>query len=110
MEARDDLDNWSLLTPESVKSSAVCGDLVDPVTANLEESSCSPSIFLNANEKAGPRISLPMPLQKIIAEEINETDAADQLQISPTAEPSTAKVTFSVLSGRVECMCPITEP
>lgn len=101
MEVRDDLDDWSLLTPESVESSAVCGNLVDPVTTNLEESSRLPSIFLNANEKAGPVISLTSPLQKIVAAEINETDAADQLQISPITEPSTAKVTFSVLRGRV---------
>lgn len=92
MEVLDDSDNCSLLTPESVESSAVCGDFLDPVVANLEESSYLPSNYLKAIEKVGPSISLSSPLQKFVAAETSETDAADQLQIPANVEPSTAKV------------------
>ncbi|XP_057778168.1 DNA polymerase zeta catalytic subunit isoform X2 [Salvia miltiorrhiza] len=91
MEVFDDSDNWSLLTPESVESSAVCGDFLDPAAANLEESSYLPSNYSKAIEKVGPLISLKSPLQEFIAAETNETDAAYQLQLSANAEPSTAK-------------------
>lgn len=101
MEVRDDSDNWSLLTPDLVESSADRGDFVDPVAANLEESSYMPSNCLNANDKTGPVISLSSPLQKIVVAEINETDAANQLQVSANAELSIAKVTLSILWCRV---------
>lgn len=91
MEARDDSDNWSLLTPESVESSAVCGDFLDPAAANLEESN-----YLKASDQVGPLISLSSPLQKVDAAKTNETDAADQLQISGNTELSTAKVILSI--------------
>ncbi|XP_047961033.1 DNA polymerase zeta catalytic subunit isoform X1 [Salvia hispanica] len=91
IEVLDDSDNCSLLTPESVKSSAVCGDFLDPAAANLEESSYLPSNYLKAVEKDGPLISLSSSLQKFVAAETNETDAAKQLQLSANVEPSTAK-------------------
>ncbi|KAG6430350.1 hypothetical protein SASPL_108415 [Salvia splendens] len=91
IDVLDDSDNCSLLTPESVKSSAVCGDFLDPTAANLEESSYLPSNYLKAVEKDGPLISLSSPLQKFVAAETNETDAAKQLQLSANVEQSTAK-------------------
>ncbi|KAH6762547.1 recovery protein 3 [Perilla frutescens var. hirtella] len=91
MEVRDDSDTWPLLTPDSVESSAVCGDFLDPAAANLEESNYLPSNYLKASEKVGPSISLSSPLQKVDAAETDEFDAADQLQISGNVEPSTTK-------------------
>lgn len=91
MEVRDDSDNWSLLTPESVESAAVCGDFLDPAPANLEESN-----YLKASDQVGPLISLSSPLQKVDAAETNETDAADQLQISGSTELSTTKVILNI--------------
>lgn len=96
IEVLDDSDNCSLLTPESVTSSAVCGDFLDPVAANLEESSYLPSNYLKALEKDGPLISLSSPFQKFVAAETNETDAAKQLQLSANVEPSTAKVILNI--------------
>lgn len=99
----DDSDNCSLLTPESVKSSAVCGDFLDPAAANLEESSYLPSNYLKAVEKDGPLISLSSSLQKFVAAETNETDAAKQLQLSANVEPSTAKVILNIHCSK--CLC-----
>lgn len=101
MEVLDDPDNCSLLTPESVESSAVCGDFLDPEAANPEENSYLPSNYLKAIETVGPLISLSSPLQKLVAAETSETDAADQLQISANAEPSTAKVILIFMAQNV---------
>lgn len=96
MEVRNDSEKRSLLTPESVKSSTVCGDFVDSGIANLEESNHLPSNYLKANNKIESLMLSDSPFQKVDAAETNEIDAAGQLPISGTMGPSTAKVILKI--------------
>ncbi|KAI3448610.1 hypothetical protein Pfo_005275 [Paulownia fortunei] len=93
MEVRNEAESWSLLTPESIKSSTVCGDLVDSGIANLENSNHLPSKYLKASDRIGSLLLFDSPIQNVDAAGSNEIDAADQLQISGTVGPSTAKAT-----------------
>lgn len=92
MEVENNAESWPLLTPESIKSSEGCGDLVDDRIANLENSSHLPSKYLKASDKIGSLLLLDSVFQNADAAETNESDAADQLQVSVSMEPSSAKV------------------
>ncbi|KAL8028904.1 hypothetical protein ABFX02_14G193000 [Erythranthe guttata] len=93
MEVKNDAESWSHLTPESIKSSVGCADLVDAGIANLENSNPLPSKYFKASDTIGSSLLLDSPFQKVNASETNEIDAADQLQISGTMGPSNAKDT-----------------
>ncbi|KAK6143919.1 hypothetical protein DH2020_024267 [Rehmannia glutinosa] len=93
MEVRNETENWSLLTPESIESAKVCGDLVGSGIANLENNNDLPSKYLKASDRIGSLLSLGSPFQNVDARGTNDIDAADELQISCTMGPSTAKAT-----------------
>lgn len=100
MEVRNNSENEQLLTPESVESTRVVGDSVDPGVPNLEGSSPLPSNYLKASDNKSI-ISLNSPFLKVDTAETNEIGAADQLPLSGSVGSSTPKVWFHGL----KCLC-----
>ncbi|CAA0816819.1 DNA polymerase zeta catalytic subunit [Striga hermonthica] len=86
VELRSEEENRPLLTPESLESSKVCGDLAD--VANNNDLTLN---NLKASDRVGSLLLIDSPFRDADAAGTDVIDAGDELQLSGTEGPSTAK-------------------
>ncbi|GER55202.1 DNA polymerase [Striga asiatica] len=91
VELRPEAENRPLLTPESLESSKVCGGLAGSEIADVANNNDLPSKYLKASGRVESLLLLDSPFRDADAAGTDVIDAGDELQLSGTEGPSTAK-------------------